>query len=264
VLGLLWLGFLPVFGAVRAVIYRNCADGGCYVRSDINLSTEVLQAEPVRLVAWLPPLMWRFAVDGRPWLVGMVPLAALLLLGWLGWRAMRDLPALSTVERRPAVRLAGAAAALLLLGATLGSLNADVQGLVAAGRIGQGWRDTAITAGAGALMLTALAHAGWTRRRMLAGLIAVLALTAVASTAANQRYATTMAGREPAVLANRIALEMANFDTGPAGNAHRCQLRAEFRALYPTMEFSLSRFDTSLDKASRQLAGVPFCVGASR
>ncbi|HEX2300630.1 MAG TPA: hypothetical protein VHH34_19350 [Pseudonocardiaceae bacterium] len=264
VLGLLWLGFLPVFGVVRAVIYQNCADGGCYIRSDISLTPAVLQAEPVRLVAWLPPLMWRFALDGRPWPAGVLPLLALIVLAWLGRRAIRDLPALSTVERAPAMRLAAAAGALLLLGATLGALNADVQGIVAAGRIGQGWRDTAVTAGAGALALTALAHAGWARRRVLAGIVVVLALAAVASTAANQRYASTMAGRAPAELANRIAQEMANFDTGPAGNAYRCELRAEFRALYPTLAFSQSRFDLALDKASRQLAGVPFCEGGAR
>ncbi|HEU4346969.1 MAG TPA: hypothetical protein VFR35_04180, partial [Actinoplanes sp.] len=140
VLGLLWLGFLPVFGTVRAIIFQYCSDGGCYLRSDINLSPAVLQAGPVRMVAWLPPLMWRFAVNGKPWLVGIVPVIALLVLGWLGWRCVRDLPHLSAVERRPALRLGAAATALVLLGAALGALNADVQGIVADGRIGQGWR----------------------------------------------------------------------------------------------------------------------------
>ncbi|HEU4347698.1 MAG TPA: hypothetical protein VFR35_07910 [Actinoplanes sp.] len=264
VLALLWAGFLPVFLAVRVVIYRHCASGDCYRGSDIALGPDVLTAEPVRLVAWLPPLMWRTATEGKPWLVGIVPAVALVILAVLAGQAIRDLRLMSTVDRRPALRLAAAAAALLVLGATLGALNGDVQRIVAAGRWGQGWRDTAITAAAGAVALVALAHAGSARRFATAGLVAILALSATLSAAANQRYADSYGTRQPALLANRLAQEMAAFDRSPAGDGRRCALRTEFRALYADSPFSLTRFDQAFNQAARQQAGVPFCTGARK
>jgi hypothetical protein len=265
-LGLLWLGFLPVFVAVRAVIYGHCADGECYRGSDIVLGPAVLAAEPVRLVAWLPPLMWGVATDGgsRPWLAGLLPLLALAVLGVLAWRAIRDLPRLSTVDRAQALGLSGAALALLVLGATVGALNGDVQSFVADGRWGQGWRDTAITAAAGALLITALAHVVSARRAVTTALVLVLAATAVVSTAANKRFADRLGSREPAILANRVAQEMAQFDRGSTGDLRRCALRAEFFVMYADSAFSLRRFDQSLDVAGRQIAGVPFCSTAGR
>jgi hypothetical protein len=260
VLALLWSGFLPVFLAVRVVIYRYCAAGDCYRGSDIALGPDVLIAEPVRLIAWLPPLMWHTAVDGKPWLPGLVPLLALVVLAVLARRAIRDLPLLSEVDRRAALGLAAAAFALLVLGATLAALNGDVQEIVAKGRWGQGWRDTAVTAAAGAVALVALVHAWSVRRFATAGLIVLLALAATLSTAANQRYAGTLSAGQPAILANRLAQEMADFDRSPAGDARRCALRTQFRTLYADSPFSLMRFDQAFNQAARQKGVVRFCA----
>jgi hypothetical protein len=82
------------------------------------------------------------------------------------------------------------------------------------------------------------------------------------STAANKTYRDQLAGREPALLANRIAGEMADFDRTAAGDARRCALRAEFRALYADSAFSLKRFDQSLDVAAEQQAARRFCEAA--
>ncbi len=266
VLGLLWLGFLPVFGTVRAIIYGHCSDGECYRGSDIVLGPDVLPAGPVRLVAWLPPMMWGSATDGGsgPWLTGLLPVLAALVLGVLALRAVRDLRLLSDVDRAQALGLAGAALALLVLGATMGALNGDVQSFVVDGRWGQGWRDTAVTAAAGALLLTALVHAVSARRAVSAVLIVLLAGSAVASTAANKRFAERFGSREAAVVANRVAQEMAGFDRGSDGNRRRCGLRTEFRTLHADSPFSLRRFDQSLNVASRQIAGVPFCAEGAR
>jgi len=133
-----------------------------------------------------------------------------------------------------------------------------VQGLVAHHRWGQGWRDTAVTAVAGGIALTAVAL-GWSAPRRHAALVVVLALAATVSTAANKSYRDQLAVREPALLANRVAGEMADFDRTAAGDARRCALRAEFRALYAVSAFSLQRFDQSLDVAARQQGGVRFC-----
>ena len=150
---------------------------------------------------------------------------------------------------------------LLALGATLGSLNADVQKLVAHAPLGaglaghrsdrRGGRDRADRRAAGPVR---------TRRR--AGLVVLLALAATVSTAANKSYRDQLAVREPALLANRVAGEMADFDRTALGDARRCALRAEFRTLYADSAFSLQRFDQSLDVAARQQAGVRFCEAA--
>jgi hypothetical protein len=117
-----------------------------------------------------------------------------------------------------------------------------------------------VTAPAGAVSLTALLHGLLASRpRRLAGVVVLLALTATVSVAANQSYRHQLATRRPALLANRIAGEMADFDRKPAGDARRCALRTEFRALYAGSAFSLKRFDQSLDVAAEQQAGVRFC-----
>ena len=257
---LLWLGFLPVFVAVRLIIRGYCAAGACYRGSDLAVGPGVAEAVPVRMVAWLPPLMWRSAAQGahRPWPVGVVTVGALLVLGWLAVRAARDLPRLTPVDRRQAYGLAVIAFAALALGATLGALNADVQALVTGQRWDQGWRDTAVTAAAGAVLLTALLHA--VLRRGLAGVIVLFALVATVSTAANKSYHDRLAASPSALLTNRIAQEMADFDRSAAGDVRRCALRAEFRRMYADSAFSLKRFDQSLDVASEQRAGARFCT----
>jgi hypothetical protein len=265
-IALLWAGFLPVFLAVRVVIQRYCATRTCYKGSDIHLGPDTLEAFPVRLIAWLPSLMWRGAVTGgstRPWVAGLVLVGALLVLGLLAALAIRDLPQLTAVGRRPALALAVTGASLVALGATLGSLNVDVQRMVSTGHWGQGWRDSAVTSTAGALVVAAAVPMLRGRKWLPALLIVLLAGAGTVSAAANKRYRDTAMGSPAAVLADRIAQEMADFDRSPAGAARRCALRAEFAALYPGAKYPLARFDTSLDTAARQRAGVPFCAGVT-
>jgi hypothetical protein len=133
-----------------------------------------------------------------------------------------------------------------------------VQTVVLKHRWGQGWRDTAVTATAGALVLVGLLHA--VVRRRIAVLVVLLALSAVVSTAANKSYRDQLGPRPPQRLANQVALEMADFDPSPAGDVRRCALRTEFRTLYAGSAFSLKRFDQSLDVAAEQQAGVRFCT----
>lgn len=255
--GLMWLGFLPVFVAVRLVIRGYCATGGCYRGSDISWGTGLAAAVPARAIAWLPPLMWHSANPGA-WRVGAIAVLAALVLGWLAVRAIRDLRWLTPVGRSGARGTAVVALALLALGATLGALNADVQALAARHEWGLGWRDTAVTAAAGAVLLAAVPHA--LDRRMVPAAVVLLALIPVVSAVANDVFRNRLAARPPALLANRIAEEMADVDPGPAGNARRCALRTEFRTLYAGSAFSLRRFDQSLNVATEQRAGVPFCA----
>jgi len=266
-LALLGLGFLPVFAVVRVVIARDCAAGACYRGSDVHLSAAVATALPERMAAWFPPLMWSAAVHGgshRPWLAGVVPLVALLALAALAAHAVRDLPRMSPVDRRAAAALTATAIGLLVLGAALGALNADVQQIVAAHRWGQGWRDTATTAPAGALLIAAAAHLMPPRRWLLTGLIGVLALGGTVSAAAGKRFRDTVMNTPAARLDDRLAQAMTEFDPTPAGQARRCELRAEFFALFASAPFSLKRFDQAFDTAAEQRAGQPFCPTSVR
>ncbi|HEU5107667.1 MAG TPA: hypothetical protein VFT95_03740, partial [Micromonosporaceae bacterium] len=266
--GWLWLGFLPVFALTRALIYGHCRDGGCYRGSDLALGVDALAALPNRMVSWLPPLMWHSATrGGYGWLVGALPLLALIVLGLLARGALRDLPRLTPVARAGALGLAALAGVLLLLGASLAALNGDVQALAARGRLGQGWRDTGITALAGGLVVVGLVAAVLARARRRRGwyatVVVLLALCAVGSTAANQRFQQVTSRGARMMLANEIAGEMADFDRSPAGNLRRCELRREFVALHPDAPFSYRRFDVSLNLAAVEREGMPFCAEAA-
>ncbi|GIE93658.1 hypothetical protein [Paractinoplanes rishiriensis] len=263
VLALMWLGFLPAFVAARLVIQGYCARGACYKGSDVAAGPAVLEAFPVRLVSWFPALMWQTAARGRGWLGGVVLILALLVLVVLVVQAIRDLPGLSTVDRPAAAALAVSAAALVALGAGLGSLSIDVQDIVAAGRWGQAWRDSAVTMPAGALLLAGLAHLVRPRPVVLAGLVLLLAGTASVSAAANKRFRDKVAATPAARLDDRLAQSVAEFDPTPAGAARRCALRAEFFAMFAGTPFSLRRFDQSFNRAAQQRAGVPFCPGVT-
>jgi hypothetical protein len=260
---LLWLGFLPVFVPVRAVIYAKCADGGCYTGSDVALPGAA-GALPNRLVSWLPPLMWQRATDGTGLDVAApLTVLALVTLAILAGRAARQVSRLDPLDRRQALGLAGVAAVVLLLAATLASLNADVQAIAGQGRWGQGWRDSGLTTAAGGILLALLAA----RRARIALLVLVVA--GAISAAANKDFRDgSAAGRYP-YLHDRIAQEVADFDATPAGDARRCALREDFittsianhhRVDTPELE----RFDVSLDRATRQLAGRRFCSRAPR
>ena len=193
-------------------------------------------------------------------------IVALVALAALAAHAIHDLPP-AHPNGRPAVHggspaavaLIVAAGALVVLGAALGSLSADVQQIVAAGRWGQGWRDSAVTMPAGALLLAAAGHLVRPRRAVLIGLVVLLAAGATVSTAANKRFRDAVAATPAARLDDRLAQSVAEFDPTPAGTARRCALRAEFFAMFAGAPFSLRRFDQSFDAAAEQRAGVPYC-----
>ena len=260
----LWLGFLPVFVAVRLLIKSYCDTGPCYSASDVTVRPAAFETFPVRAIAWLPPLQWQSALRGGGALSALTLALALAALAVLAWTALRDLPRLRSVDRRSAAALLVVAVALIALGAALASLSADVQQLVAAHRWGQGWRDTAVVAPGGALLLVAVAHLARPRRLLLGGLIAVLVAGCAVSATANKRFRDTLLASPIARLDDRLALEIADFDPTPAGATRRCALRAEFFALNPGGDTLARHFDLAFDTAARQRAGRPFCPVTGR
>lgn len=267
--GLIWLGFLPVFGLVRAIIHGYCGIRLCYRGSAVALDG-IAETAPVRLLAWLPPLGWQQAGydSHRPWLFGVLPALALVALAVLAWRTARDLPLLSTVDRRQALGVAAAALVLLVLAAGLAALNADVQSYVAAGRWGLGWRDSGATAVGGMLVLLGLCLAvvvrPVARRWLVPVLLALLVVSAGVTVAANRRFADTLAQRASSELDNRIALEVTDFDTSAAGNARRCGLLQEALTRYANAPTSRRRYPQTLDLVAQRKAGRSFCVPSGR
>jgi hypothetical protein len=104
-----------------------------------------------------------------------------------------------------------------------------------------------------------VAHLVRPRRVLLAGCVVLLAAGATVTATANKRFRDIRSATPAARLENRLAQEMADFDPTPAGEGRRCELRAEFRALYGDSPFTLRRFDESLDAAAERRARQPFC-----
>src|SRR5262249_5049500 len=153
--------------------------------SDVAAGPAAVESFPVRLIAWFPPLMWESTVRGG--LSGVVLILALAALAALAAFAVRDLRRLSAVDRPAAAAVVVTAFALVVLGAGLGALNGDVQQIVAAGRWGQGWRDSAVTMPAGALLLAGAGHLFRPRRAMPAVLVLLLAAGATGTAVVNKR-----------------------------------------------------------------------------
>ena len=190
------------------------------------------------------------------------------LLALLAWRAARQLPRLATLDRRQSFALAAAAAVTLLLGATLSALNADLQTLARHGIWGQGWRESGLTSAAGGVLVLALSVAR--DRRWAAAALVPLVVAGSIGVAANKAVRDASSGGSYPYLHNRIAQEIADFDPTPAGDARRCVLRELFIksslanhhgvADQPELE----RIDMSLNRATRQLDGRPFCSEVPR
>jgi hypothetical protein len=249
--GLLWIGFLPVFVPVRLLIRQRCASGGCYVGSDIAYRGAAA-ALPGRLVSWLPPLMWPRATGGPfPHLAAAVPAMAFVALAVLAWRALPSLRALPTLDGRQSGALVGVALALLATAGTLAALSAEGQGLA----VGGGWRDSGLATVAGSVLVLAL----W--RRFVVVLLALLVVAGTISVAANKDFRDASGGGRFPYLYDRIAQEVAGFDRTPAGDARRCALRDGFLQVDSR---DGERFEMSLDRATRLLAGRRFCSRAAR
>jgi hypothetical protein len=263
--GLLWAGFLPVFAIVRWIIRGFCAAGGCYQGSDLVLDARSVLLLPVRMTAWLPPLQWQAATEATPgpWLRGVIPVVAFLLIGVLALRTAKVLPKAWVPDRTASLALAALAAVVLACGALLATLSVAVRAAMSGHQLWeQGWRDSALTIPGG--MLLAVALLALTGRRAAAGLLAALVVCGAVSATANRAYADTTATLRTAQLDNRIAAAMGSFEHGRAGNARRCALLDEALLTNQHKPFLQHRYAESLDVAARSIAGVPFCERAAR
>jgi hypothetical protein len=268
---LLWLGFLPVFLPVRILLYAACRDGDCYQNSDLLLGPGVLTALPNRLTAWLPPLQWGQALRDAEPVSRVVLIVSVVACVLLAARLFADLPRLPRLQRGQATGLAAAGAGLLLLGALLGSVNAQGQEFAALGRRGFGWRDSGLTAAGAGLVLAALLALA-VRPVVARVALAMFALAAAGTATANHAFAQTNNRLPYAVLTAQISAEVAQFDRSAAGQVRRCELLERFDDLFrktpysrfgsgelPGTHSATERMDATASMATRQMYGRPFC-----
>ncbi len=261
----LWLGFLPVFLPVRALIFLACRDGNCYRSSELALGPGAAAALPDRLTAWLPPVQWFRALHGAPAPSRLAILAAVVIFSVVAARLLVQTRRLPELDRGQRVALAVAGLTVLVLGAALGSVNPQGQAAVAAGRWGLGWRDSGLTATGGAFVVLALLS-----RRALAA--PLLALIAAVSMAANQAFAVHADQSRPAQVDNAIAASIAQFDDSAAGRTRRCALATRFAQVFPAAGYSrfaegelpgthspADRLSVTASMATEQMYGRPFC-----
>ena len=132
-------------------------------------------------------MQWSAALRDGGRLSLVVLSVAGLVLAVLAGRLFRRLPGLGRLDRRQAAALALTGGALLLLGALLGSMNAQTQEIAALGRWGAGWRDSPLTVTGGMLAVGGLlAFAG--RVAVWRGALAVLVLAGAGSASASHAF----------------------------------------------------------------------------
>ncbi|MEU4687835.1 hypothetical protein [Actinoplanes sp. NPDC023714] len=262
---LLAAGFLPVFAIVRWIIRGYCADGGCYHGSDITIDGRSLLVLPARMLAWLPPAQWQAATEKTPgtWLWGVVPVVVLAVIAVLGLRTLKVVARAERPGAGPLTGLAIAAVALLAFGAMPAALSVEVHDYFdMRALVTQGWRDSAVTAPAG-MLLVLVVMLKVTRRFYLPLLLASLVMCAAVTATANRAYADVAASWQSAQLDNRIALAVGGFERSPAGDGRRCALLTEALRNLDGEPARQRRLVESLDAAARALAGVPFCASPS-
>lgn len=262
-LALGWLGFLAVLVPIRIVIARICADGSCYDNSAVAVGPELLPALGHRLVSWVPlPFQYRVLTgEPGPWPSVLNPITLLLLAALVGAALVAARSSARESTARQCSALATVAASLLLLGAVMAATSGAVQEHVADGwALSSGWRETPLTVGGGAMLITAGLLAGARRddRVRWTGM-AVLVVLAGCTLVTNQGYARSQAVQPESLVHNRIAVSVTNFVDDEMGEAERCELLAEFAALHPDRGYWHTRLEDSLDATTRARYGRDFC-----
>ncbi|WP_454084897.1 hypothetical protein [Georgenia sp. Marseille-Q6866] len=266
------VGFAAVFVPVRLLIARACADGSCYVASDINVSSDAIAALGHRLLSANPFAAWAAAEGTAPgWssLKNLATVCVLVLAVALAVGIWRQLRRAALPSKRAAGALGVTGFGLLLLSSTMMALSAEVQGRVEGDGwpIGNGFRDVPLVAASVALLAAAvtvgLAHLLASRGRRPAPVLTVMAVlvtgAVLVTTHTNVEFAADQRPSANGALFDRISLAMLHLDEST--DDERCQLLDEFADAYPKRTDWQGRLDRALDTAATAMAGTTFCEG---
>jgi hypothetical protein len=267
------VAFAVVFVPIRFEIARRCADGSCYVASDLDVSGMTVGLFGHRISSWWPPSAWHAAVGEHTegsWYLTRNPVLLLvaLVLAVAGIAAVRSLCAPADGTVRGAVALAAVAGVLLVLPALLATGSAGNQELWHAGwEAGAGWRDTAYYVPGVALLVTATSLAvtltvrdarRFTRCVVVSGLVGLLVLGAWGTLGANKTFTYRVGRHAESVIHARVALAMVHFAATPEGDRDRCELLDEFATVQS--ERRVRQLTQAVDTAARIRYGVAFCA----
>ena len=283
------VGFAAVFVPSRVLIALECADGDCYVGSDLSLSLDAVGTAAPRLLTGFPPVGWARNA-GRADLrlsdlaanaftaLSVIVLAALAVLAVASCVRATSTEAPSTDRLTTESSAAGhpmrLAASLALLGATTAILAASVAGLTTWAQqrqpaIGEAWRETLLTQVAWSLLAAALlAMLGASMRaKNLARFVrataagSVLAAAMVLTLLANWRFAEASRTNSTASIVSQISLASVLVDESPTGNALRCDLIEAYRDATPDAPSwkSAQAIVEDLNSLMLQRHGFPYC-----
>jgi hypothetical protein len=260
------VGFTLLFVPVRLWLAAYCRNSFCHAPSLIRVSEDTPGLLVQRAVSWLPPAGWRVAVGDAVGVVtdaaGVMLLALCATVVLVALRIGRDLDHAGETPPGGAAALAVVGFCLISLGSLLAAVSAYVQTRPFV--IGTGWRDTAITATGGALLLGVAASWLSSRSRSWGtAVVTLLTTVTIVTMVANTVWLERARSEPEGLLLSRISVELVRFDDTDEGDARRCGMVDDFLARHPEGSYEDERARTAFDTASLRSHGRAFCGSTS-
>jgi hypothetical protein len=270
-------GFGAVFIPTRLLIASRCAEGGCYSGSDLNLGPQVFEGVIDRAMSGLPPASWQHVADEAETTRTSIPVeslftnsallllvASLVIFGLLLAQRMRCVE--NARPKFSATGLAVVGAALVLLPALVVSASRLMQRDDY--EIGEGWRDSVLTASGWAVLAIAVIVSLQRRWPTVVfsglgrlGLSLVLVLMLGASLFSNVQAARTDDKNPESATAQAVSASLAPFDASSTGNIVRCALAERYREISPSTEkwVGAHQILNNLDLLTLERYGLLYC-----
>ncbi len=286
------VGFLAAFVPARIEIIGRCAEQSCYNGTDPQFSAETLGHIPRRLAAGTPLAGWlhnaelarHFGLDlgvedlARNALTALL-LAAVLIMTLTAARSastagrgdprhhgLHEAPlSVAARPRRLALALAVLGASAALLAALLASLSNQVHETDL--RAVDAWRETLLTQvgwslliAAGVALAVEAARGRGSRRAVVAGAAALLAVALAASLLANWRLAQADRSDPLSSVTSQISNATVTMDWTGEGNRHRCALIDAYSEMIPeNLNMGGPAVRQHLDQLMLNRYSQPFC-----
>ncbi len=270
-------GFALVFVPSRIVIASRCAEHRCYSGSEPRLDADLFPVAFDRFLSGTPMAAWRHVDGSGTRAGGSLPAESLVTNSFLltlvavlfclsVFAARRLKPAQESHAPRQAVALASIGAALVVFPAVLVSASRLVQRGDYA--VGEGWRDSLLTASGWAMLgLSAVVALQGRTNRVTGsrlgriGVVVLLFVGLSATLLANARAANVDDADPESAVAQAVSSSLVPFDPSESANEIRCELAHRYREIRPdsTKWISAEQIIANLDLLVIERHGVPYC-----